>query len=372
MGLKNLGRRIVVAQLLKELPAMSKLLAWFNDPKASGRKRGLGFAFVALGAVFSALAPLLLQACAPPAPLLSGWVCRVSEADLGALLTTLGTYLQAVDPALTTGGFLVGLWGLIDAWRKKRRGPAAALLILAMVLMPGPARAQDTPLNAMAVEETQSADLADPIPEDDSDSVVVEVEAGGQLVAVRGKREDRAAARLTIDAPLGHAGIRAALQCEAAGLQAGGDDLAFDPLSPDTFRSLRCIASARKPVHPSGIALAVAGGYSWSIEGEDGPADPHLWTALALARFPLPGGGYAYGGGGFHGPVGGWAVVTSIAYQRGPGRLLVEYALPFQSAAPPGAAVLPGELRAAGAPLPWEFRTMVAARLGKWTFKGKR
>ena len=71
-------------------------------------------------------------------------------------------------------------------------------------------------------------------------------------------------------------------------MQAGGDDLAFDPLSPDTFRSLRCIASARKPVHPSGIALAMAGGYSWSIEGEDGPTDPHLWTALALARFPLP------------------------------------------------------------------------------------
>ena len=132
---------------------MSKLIAWFNDPKASGRKRGLGFR--SRGPRRRVLGPGSPAApgVRPPAPLLSGWVCRVSEADLGALLTTLGTYLQAVDPALTTGGFLVGLWGLIDAWRKKRRGSAAALLIpRAVVLMPGPARAQDMPLNAMAIE----------------------------------------------------------------------------------------------------------------------------------------------------------------------------------------------------------------------------
>lgn len=187
----------------------------------------------------------------------------------------------------------------------------------------------------------------------DADRTTLEIEAGGQAVITEGDREDRAAARATLDLPLPIDGFRLAVRIEASGTQAGGD-LPFDPYSPRTFRAVEGIMEARRQ-WATGLAVGVAGGYTWSIEGKDGPRDPHLWTGVATVRFALPGGGWARLGGGWHGPAGGAAGVAALSYAQGRGRLLVDFARPFK-------------VDASGAPRAGVLRVLVSVPLKSWSW----
>lgn len=253
-------------------------------------------------------------------------MCSLSDSDVRAWLESSGVPPAAVPAVLL---MVLGAIRFGGNWLKH-----ATVLLLALSLA-GPAVAQDPP----TAPET--------------DAVVIEIEAGAQAVLTRSARDDRAAARLTLDAPLA-ADLRGAIRLEASGLQAGGD-LPFDPYNPRTFRAMQGIGEVRRQL-PNGFAVGVAAGVTWSIEGVDGPRDPRLYTALALARVPLPGNGWARFGGGHHGPVGGWAAVGALSYPAGPGHLLVDYALPFARGAD-------------GAPLPWELKTMVSIPLKRWVIR---
>lgn len=213
-------------------------------------------------------------------------------------------------------------------WRKH-----AGLVLLALALTATPAHAQEAP---------------------PADAVVIEVDIAAQAVVTRSARDDRAAARATLDTPLPADHFRAALRLEASGVQSGGD-LPFDPYNPRTFRAFQALAEVRRQAD-NGFAVGFLAGATWSIEGVDGPRDPRLWTAAVLARVPLPGKGWARAGGGHHGPVGGWAALGGLQYPAGPARVLVDYALPIIRAED-------------GAPLSWQLTLMTSIPVKRWVIR---
>ena len=224
-------------------------------------------------------------------------------------------------------------------------------LLLALLLLPGIARAQDMPVNAMATEQTEQAPapLSASQAAEQAEGITVDVQTWTLALVTRDERREYAGGRVTLDAPAGP--VRLFARADIAGTQSD----AFDFGDYSSFRSIELFAGARYPFR-SGVALAVAGGVTYSIEGKDGPADPRIYSALALVRLPLPGGGYAYAGGGHRGPVGGLAAVASVSYPVGPTRAILDYDFPLQ-------------VDAAGLPKPWVLRTGIAVPLKKWTLK---
>lgn len=229
---------------------------------------------------------------------------------------------------------------------------AAGLALLAFLLLPGLALAQDVPIIAMATEQTETAPtpLSASIAAEQTEGVTIDVQTWTLSVLTRDERREYAGGRVTVDAPAGP--VRLFARADISGTQ-DAHDFSFEDYK--TFRSIEAFVGVRYPFK-SGVALAVAGGATYSIEGSDGPADPRLYSLLALARFPLPGNGYAYAGGGYRGPVGGLAAVASVSYPMGPTRALADFDFPLQ-------------VDAAGLPKPWVLRTGIAVPLKKWTLK---
>lgn len=327
MGLVNLGRRLAVSRFLKEAPIVGKLWQWLTDPAHSGRKRGLAAVLLAIAAAGRVLAPVIVSACAPPDPTMPAWACHAASLDVAGYMETLAAWLQGLDSSATAAGSLVLLWGLVDA-RRKGRAKVAGLLLAVLALGAGPARAQETP---------------------PADATVIEVETGIQSVVTRSDRRERASATATLDAPL-PGGLRGSLRVVAAGEQDGSSP--FELSNPRTFRDVEGCALVRKQLD-SGVGVAGAGCVTWSIEGQDGPTDPRMYSALVLFRIPLPGSGYAYAGGGHRGPVGGWAASGTVAYQAGKARIKADYDLPLRR---------PDGVRE----LPWVLKTQMAIPLKRW------
>ena len=268
-------------------------------------------------------------------------LCSLSDSDVRAWLEQSG-FPPAVVPVL----LLLLMAGIRFGgnWLKH-----AALL--ALLLLPGLASAQDMPVNAMATEQTEQAPapLSASQAAEQTEGITVDVQTWTLALITRDERREYAGGRVTLDAPAGP--VRLFARADIAGTQSD----AFDFGDYSSFRSIELFVGARYPFR-SGAALAVAGGVTYSIEGKDGPADPRIYSALALVRLPLPGGGYAYAGGGHRGPVGGLAAVASVSYPVGPTRAIVDYDFPLQ-------------VDAQGAPKPWVLRTGIAVPLKRWTLR---
>lgn len=353
MGLKNFVRRQAMARALKEVPMLGKAIGWLTDPAAAGRKRGVTAALAVLSGALRGSAAAIKAACA--AQMLPGWACAVDPLTAASWVDVA---VQWIDTVLVPGtdalAVLMGSWALIDAKRKGTAVPVKAVAgaaLLALLLAPGVASAQDMPVNAMATEQTEQA----PAPisasqaAEQTDGITVDVQTWTLALVTRDERREYAGGRVTLDAPAGP--VRLFARADIAGTQSD----AFDFGDYSSFRSIELFVGARYPFR-SGVALAVAGGVTYSIEGKDGPADPRIYSALALVRLPLPGGGYAYAGGGHRGPVGGLAAVASVSYPVGPTRALVDYDFPLQ-------------VDSAGQPRPWVLRTGIAVPIKRWTLR---
>ena len=125
MSLSTLLRRTLLSRLLKEFPMLSASLSWLTDPTQKGRKRTLALLILGAGTVASALSPFLTSLCTSPSPALHGWVCTAAGSDIGTFLTALGNFIGTLAPDAQGVGILVGLWGLLDAWRKHKLGKQA-------------------------------------------------------------------------------------------------------------------------------------------------------------------------------------------------------------------------------------------------------
>lgn len=211
--------------------------------------------------------------------------------------------------------------------------------MVALLLLPGLAQAQEVKAPLSASQAAESVE-----------GVTIDVQTWTLALLTRDERREYAGGRVTVDAPAGP--LRLFLRADIAGSQS--DHFDFEDYS--SFRSVELCGGPRYPFR-SGIALAAAGCVTYSIEGSDGPSDPRIYSALLLARLPLPGGGYAYAGGGHRGPVGGLAAVASVSYPVGPTRAIVDYDFPLQ-------------VDAAGQPRPWVLRTGIAVPLKRWVLGG--
>ena len=282
----------------------------------------------------------------------AGWNWRLSAKKAGGTLlahalTLLLAAVALVDEDKLThwlqgadvpAGVVVVLVPLIVAGLRFAGSYRKHALLLALLLLPGLASAQEgkAPLSAsQAAEQTEG--------------ITVDVQTWTLALVTRDERREYAGGRVTLDAPAGP--VRLFARADIAGTQSDS----FDFGDYSSFRSIELFVGARYPFR-SGAALAVAGGVTYSIEGKDGPADPRIYSALALVRLPLPGGGYAYAGGGHRGPVGGLAAVASVSYPVGPTRAIVDYDFPLQ-------------VDAQGAPKPWVLRTGIAVPLKRWTLR---
>lgn len=225
--------------------------------------------------------------------------------------------------------------------------PIVPLLLLGALLLPAFTYAQapaPAPKPAAASMEA-----------DDSGAAVVDVSGWTLAILTKGEKREYVGGRVTVDFPLGGK-LRAFARGDVTGTQDAQAFTLDDFTQPETFRSIEGFAGVRYPIGPGGLAVGALAGTSWSIEGEDGPLDPRMATALLVVRMPLPGQGYGYVGGGHRGPVGGAALVASITYPLGPTRLLVDYDYPLTTQDD-------GSLR------PWVLKTGVAVPLKRWVLR---
>lgn len=338
MGLKNFVRRQALARVLKEVPMLGKAIGWLTDPAAAGRKRGVTAALAVLSGALRGSAAAIKAAC--EAKLLPEWACAVDPLTAASWVDTAVLWLDTVVvPSADALTILMGSWALYDAKKKGTAIPVKTLALgLALLLLPGLASAQEgkAPLSASQAAESV-------------EGVTIDVQTWTLALLTRDERREYAGGRVTLDAPAGP--VRLFARADIAGTQSDS----FDFGDYSSFRSIELFVGARYPFR-SGVALAVAGGVTYSIEGKDGPTDPRIYSALALVRLPLPGGGYAYAGGGHRGPVGGLAAVASISYPVGPTRAIVDYDFPLQ-------------VDSAGMPKPWTLRTGIAVPLKRWVLR---
>jgi hypothetical protein len=215
--------------------------------------------------------------------------------------------------------------------------PIAPLVIVAL-LLPGSVSAQ-----APAPEPVASPTLS-------AGALEVDLAGWTQAIVTRGEKREIAGGRVVVDYALSEK-LRVFSRIDITGAQDFGTIEAFGQYQ--SFRAVETFGGLR--YHAAGVAVAAVGGTSWSIEGQDGPLDPRMATALLLVRVPLPGGGHAYVGGGHRGPVGGAALVASITYPAGPTRLIVDYDLPLTTLD--------------GLPRPGVLKTGVAIPIRRWVIR---
>lgn len=265
-------------------------------------------------------------------PKLKRWLPLIGTANLViiALLRVLGYHEQA--QALSTLGGLFGLDGVsavpageitslvlsgagiaakVKAEVKKASATTAALLVLALTAAPG---------------QAQEAKDLQPAPGVSAGALEVDLAGWTQAIVTRGEKREVAGGRVVVDYAITDR-LRAFSRIDITGAQDFGSIEAFGQY--EAFRAVETYGGLRYDLRRAGMAIAIVGGTSWSIEGADGPLDPRMATALALVRVPLPGGGHAYVGGGHRGPVGGAALVATVTYPAGPTRLIVDYDLPL-------------------------------------------
>jgi hypothetical protein len=152
---------------------------------------------------------------------------------------------------------------------------------------------------------------------------------GTATVATVGERREFITARLGVSGPLGGR-VSAFLRADATGEQDGGSLSSTDPRS---FRALEANGGLSYRVS-NNLDLAAIAGATFSIEGATGaPVDPRLYTAAGLLKVPVYKAGYAGLGGGWYGPVGGYAALFSASIPVGSigAFTVIDYALPIQT-----------------------------------------
>jgi hypothetical protein len=151
---------------------------------------------------------------------------------------------------------------------------------------------------------------------------------GAVSVITRGERHEYLAGRLELEGPLAKS-LDAFLRVDVTGEQDGGT---LDYANPSTFRSLQVHGGAFRKAGVFDVGLV--GGTTFSIEGQTGaPIDPHMLTGVVLVRGRLRKGGYVGAGGGWYGPVGGYAGVltTAIPVSSGGAYATTDLAIPTQA-----------------------------------------
>lgn len=267
----------------------------------------------------------------------------LDEATLGAIV---GESFPKEIAGVLTGVLVFGLRFAQNAWKVRAAAKAAGAALLALALLPGYAYAQaPAPSPSPKASATMEADT--------SGALVLDLSGWTLAVITRGEKREYVGGRATVDSPI-VGKFRAFARADVTGTQDFASVESFAQYQ--TFRSVEGYLGVRYVVHPAGLAIGALVGTSWSIEGDDGPLEPRMASALAVVRLPLPGDGYAYFGGGHRGPVGGAALVASVTYPMGPTRLLVDYDYPLTKAED-------GTLR------PWVLKTGVAVPLRRWSIR---
>lgn len=208
--------------------------------------------------------------------------------------------------------------------------PAAALLLLL-----GPCGVPI--LDAQTIDPPTNPPAGYPL--SPAPKATIDINTHGLSIITKGERHEYLGGRIIADLAITsqhHASIRA----DILGAQDGAAAFAIGDYS--TYRTVDIIGAYRYQFN-SGVALAAAGGATFSIEGETGaPSDARQYTAVVLARLPLPSktakSGHLYIGGGWRGEVGGPAAVATLTYPLGPTYFIADYAFPFNDVAAADAA----------------------------------
>lgn len=159
-------------------------------------------------------------------------------------------------------------------------------------------------------------------------ALVVDAYTGSYALVTRGESREFLTARATATAPL-FGDLSAFGRLDVGGEQDAGG---LDYSDPSTFRRVEVAGGLGYDV--GALRLVGLGGVTYSVEGtSDAPRDPRMYTMAALARVGIGESGYAYAGGGFHGPVGGWALLGALSIPAGPAFATVDYAFPLSQTA---------------------------------------
>jgi hypothetical protein len=145
-------------------------------------------------------------------------------------------------------------------------------------------------------------------------------------VITRGERREFISARGSVTARLA-AGVSGFVRGDLTGAQDGGG---LDLRDPKTFRTVEVVGGLYRKVGP--VEATALAGATYSVEGDHGkPIDARLFTLAALARIGFGDGGYAYGGVGHHGPVGGPALLAAASVPiKGGAYSVFDFAFPLQ------------------------------------------
>jgi hypothetical protein len=273
-------------------------------------------------------------------------IMAIDEPTLAAIV---GDAFPKEVAGVLTAVLVFGLRFAQNAWKARaavEAAKAAGAVVLALLLLPGTAYAQaPAPTPSKAVAASMEADT--------SGVLVLDLSGWTLAVITRGEKREYVGGRVTLDAPIAGK-LRAFARADVTGTQDFGSVESFAQYQ--TFRSVEGFVGARYVIHPAGLSVGALVGTSWSIEGDDGPLDPRMASALAVVRLPLPGDGYGYIGGGHRGPVGGAALVASVTYPLGPTRWIADYDYPLTKAED-------GSLR------PWVLKTGVAVPIKRWSLR---
>lgn len=321
---------------------LKSLWSWLTDPNAQGRKRAIcAVAAIVSGALRGASAAI---ASACTSDLIPDVFCRLDPSSAAAVIDAMVVWANAyLVPGSDLIAALMGLWGLWDARAKAAKVAAAALMV---VTLAGNVAAQaPAPSPSPKTSATMEADT--------SGALVLDLSGWTLAVITRGEKREYVGGRVTLDAPVAGK-VRAFARADVTGTQDFASVESFAQYQ--TFRSVEGYMGLRYVIHPAGLAVGALVGTSWSIEGDDGPLDPRMATALAVVRLPLPGDGYGYIGGGHRGPVGGAALIASVTYPLGPTRWIADYDYPLTKAED-------GTLR------PWVLKTGVAVPIKRWVIR---
>jgi len=117
-----LKKRVVsheLGKLEKKEPMIRKVLAWFTDPAAVGRKRSIALVAALIAGACRGIDSALKEGCeAATIAVQSAW-CSVNPSTWATVIETLNGALQVIEPGMDFAAVAFALIGFIDAKRKK-------------------------------------------------------------------------------------------------------------------------------------------------------------------------------------------------------------------------------------------------------------
>lgn len=109
-------KRLIALLILKEIPVISKLVAWITDPKMVARKRTIVTFLGMIAAGLISAKGLISFVCDGVSSGVSGFLCSVNV-DLVAQF--IGAFVEIINrPEISGIGFLTSLWALVSAYKK--------------------------------------------------------------------------------------------------------------------------------------------------------------------------------------------------------------------------------------------------------------